>query len=81
MDAFTLFPINMLGTKYYTISYAMYPVISIVATQPGTTTINVLWRHNIGYVEYNGQYYASGDTLTESLEQYQVMYFFGQVEY
>ncbi|XP_071130861.1 uncharacterized protein [Mytilus edulis] len=76
-DAYLALPIDVLGDDYYTVSW--YPSsykcqIDIIGVED-STTVNVKISSHIASdkVTFNGQSYYSGDTLTTSLQKYEVL--------
>ncbi|XP_063443799.1 SCO-spondin-like isoform X2 [Mytilus trossulus] len=76
-DAYLALPIDVLGDDYYTVSW--YPSsyhcqIDIIGVEDSTTVKVKISSHIANdKVTFNGQSYYSGDTLTTSLQKYEVL--------
>ena len=71
-DSFLALPVSALGTEYYAVCYVAdgdLNQVAVVAAHDGTTVRFVLPTEHYVFIDYNGETYSSGETITVDLDE------------
>ncbi|XP_035826112.1 SCO-spondin-like [Aplysia californica] len=82
-DAYVGIPVHTVGTEYYSMSYIRYAQILLIGIEDNTQftvrlsdndrTGTLTWVNPVS-IDYNGQNYGNGDTLSETINRYQTFF-------
>lgn len=74
-DAYLAFPLDVLGTRYFAVTFTKEAELMLVGTQDNTT-VSITWPSHAGptQVTYNNVTYSNGDTLTLTLNKFETFH-------